>query len=151
MPVVMSSESRAECAAIAAMLRAHAAANPAHDPSKPTTIVGPDSTTFEYIWARTTAPGCHVVVSGSDSASRAAMLGDVDSLLINAGWLAADSLYSADGPDGSVLGFLKSQTLCVREGSWDGGDDADSTYVPSPNFKLEVRCAPRRSDDRPGQ
>jgi hypothetical protein len=27
-------------------------------------------------------------------------------------------------------------------GSWDGGNDADSTYVPAPGYAVDVTCAP---------
>jgi hypothetical protein len=48
----------------------------------------------------------------------------------------------ADGPDGTVFGFSKDGVLCVVRGRWDGGDDADSTYVPSEVYQVMVRCVP---------
>ena len=137
-----------ECQRIASMIRAHVTSH-AGGQSRGTSFTGPDSIDFPYQWARVTTPGCQIVVAGSDSVSRAAVLGDIDSLLVNAGWTPADSLYSADGPDGSLRGFLKAPVLCVRESRWDGGDDSDSTYVPKPDFTVQVRCAPHRADDRP--
>ena len=65
-----------------------------------------------------------------------------------AGWAHAEG-YSADGADGSVMGFVTKQFLCVVEGRWDGGDDTDSTYVPPPGCEVTVTCVPRRPDDVP--
>jgi len=48
--------------------------------------------------------------------------------------------YMADGPDGSVVGMTVGPALCIIEGTWDGGDDSDTTYVPMPGYDLEVRC-----------
>jgi hypothetical protein len=30
--------------------------------------------------------------------------------------------------------------ICVITGRWDGGDDADSTYVPEPGYEIEAVC-----------
>lgn len=42
----------------------------------------------------------------------------------------------ADGPDGTEQAYLKSGVMLLVVGQWDGGDDADSTYVPSKYFEL---------------
>jgi hypothetical protein len=60
-----------------------------------------------------------------------------------------DSVYMADGPDGSMRGFVRGAVLCLREETWDGGDDSDSTYVPGPDFTAGFRCAPHLADDVP--
>jgi len=59
-----------------------------------------------------------------------------------AGW-AEDAAYSADGPDGTVFAYVCREALCVVQGSWDGGDGSDSTYVPEPGESIELLCVPR--------
>jgi hypothetical protein len=36
--------------------------------------------------------------------------------------------------------------LCRVEGRWDGGDESDSTYIPSPGEHIELTCVPRVPD-----
>jgi hypothetical protein len=55
--------------------------------------------------------------------------------------------YSADGPDGTVMGYVTPKYLCVIEGSWDGGDDSDPTYRPAPGCRVTVTCVPRNARD----
>jgi hypothetical protein len=64
------------------------------------------------------------------------------------GWVYAP--YSADGPDGEVFGYTDFHRLCVVRGSWDGGDDSDTTYVPAPGYELWVMCAPAMPEDSAG-
>ena len=64
------------------------------------------------------------------------------------GWVYAP--YSADGPDGEVFGYTDFHRLCVVRGSWDGGDDSDTTYVPAPGYELWVMCAPATPEDSVG-
>jgi len=66
-----------------------------------------------------------------------------------AGWMSMEATYSADGPDGSDLGYSHDGLLCVIEGRWDGGDDSDPKIIPGPEFDVFVTCAPLRSDDQP--
>jgi len=87
--------------------------------------------------------GCTVIVSGTW-----AELGDAPSpdgvvfdLLAGQGWSEVPE-YGADGPDGTAFGFSGNGVLCVIRGRWDGGDDADSTYVPSDAYQLIVRLRP---------
>lgn len=58
--------------------------------------------------------------------------------------------YSADGPDGSVFGYTDFHRVCVVRGSWDGGDDSDTTYVPARGYELAVMCAPSTPEDSAG-
>jgi hypothetical protein len=139
----------AYCAGADSLLRAVVAAHPPADATHPTAVSGPDSVTFSYEWARVTAPGCRVQAAGADTAARNGIVGTIDAALEHAGWQAADSLYMADGPDSSMRGFLRDSTLCLRDASWDGPDDSDSTYVPKPDFTVQLTCAPRRADDHP--
>ncbi|HUX35353.1 MAG TPA: hypothetical protein VMV51_15885 [Gemmatimonadaceae bacterium] len=137
------------CAGVDSILRALVAAHPPADSAHATTLHGPDTLTFHYQWARTSAPGCRVAAEGTDSVSHRGVIGGLDSALTTAGWRAVDSLYMADGPDGSMRGFVRGAVLCLREETWDGGDDSDSTYVPAPDFTAGFRCAPHRADDVP--
>ncbi len=62
----------------------------------------------------------------------------VDSPDYRDGWRAD---HEADGPDGSSFRRWRSDLFCLVEGSWDGGDDADPGYQPSPLFSISVHCA----------
>ena len=48
--------------------------------------------------------------------------------------------YSADGPDGTDMGYQRGTVRCLVEESWDGDDDSDSTYVPADWFKEQTTC-----------
>ena len=61
-------------------------------------------------------------------------------LLNDNGW-CADKM--ADGPDGTSYRALKKNVFCTVEGRWDGGDDSDPKYVPSPHYGVIVKCANR--------
>jgi hypothetical protein len=63
-----------------------------------------------------------------------------------AGW-AYMAQYQADGPDGEAEGWRTKETTCVVRWSWDGGDDSDSTYVPSDDWDLVISCAPWVPED----
>jgi hypothetical protein len=63
-----------------------------------------------------------------------------------AGW-AYMAQYQADGPDGEAEGWRSKETTCVLRWSWDGGDDSDSTYVPSDDWDLVIGCAPWAPED----
>ena len=65
-----------------------------------------------------------------------------------AGW-DMDNRYSADGPDGTYFAMACDQALVEIRGSWDGVDDSDSTYVPTPGETVELRCVPRPPEPRP--
>jgi hypothetical protein len=71
--------------------------------------------------------------------------GSLDGAFKEAGWVYAH--YAADGPDGSVIGWRSKESTCVLRWSWDGGDDSDSTYVPSDDWELVVGCAPWEPED----
>jgi len=49
-------------------------------------------------------------------------------------------MISADGPDGTVQGAYRVGVTCVVERCWDGGDDSDTTYVPSDTIQVRVAC-----------
>jgi len=55
------------------------------------------------------------------------------------GW-TEDIRYGADGPDGTAFAFRHNRAICFVDATWDGGDDADPSYVPSDRYTLRVRC-----------
>jgi hypothetical protein len=55
------------------------------------------------------------------------------------GW-SDRTMLAADGPDGTVQGVHRGGVTCLLEGRWDGGDDSDSTYVPSDTIEVRVAC-----------
>ncbi len=61
------------------------------------------------------------------------------SVLPQLGW-REDLGYGADGKDGTAFGFRRGETLCIARASWDGGDDADPTYVPDDRYELRIEC-----------
>lgn len=61
-------------------------------------------------------------------------------LLNEDGW-CGDKM--ADGPDGTYYRAFKKNVFCAVEGHWDGGDDSDPEYVPSPRYEVIVKCASR--------
>jgi hypothetical protein len=63
-------------------------------------------------------------------------------LLNEDGW-CGDKM--ADGPDGTSYTALKKNVFCTVEGRWDGGDDSDPKYVPSPRYEVIVKCANRKN------
>jgi hypothetical protein len=94
---------------------------------------------FDSLWPDTAArSACRLAAVGNGRPAYAA----IDSLLA---WLAARgwndrTLISADGPDGTVLGVRRGGVLCRVEGRWDGGDDSDTTYVPSDTLEVHFAC-----------
>ena len=106
-----------------------------------------EPTMFRYWYLPDSAAGyaIHALVT-RDSTS--CLLGEMERALASRGW-AMHHGYSADGPDGSAMGFVKAQYLCVVQGSWDGGDDSDPTYEPEIGCEMIVTCVPRREGDQP--
>lgn len=103
-----------------------------------------ESVSFTYHYAPATVQGWmyHIVVTDTSSCPNEA-IGD---LLAKAGWVPEYG-YSADGPDGSDMGYVTEKYLCAIEAQWDGGDDTDTTVVPAPGCEIRVTCVPRRADD----
>ena len=66
--------------------------------------------------------------------------GKLGDALQRAGWAYLPH-YQADGCDGESQGYRSRESLCIVRWSWNGGDDSDSTYVPSDEWDLEVACA----------
>jgi hypothetical protein len=135
------------CASVNNLVRAVVTAAPST--TKITELAGPRPITFEYTYAKARAAGCEFVARGSDTAWSSGLLEAMESAFSRAGWMPMEASYSADGPDGSVLGYSREGLLCVLEGRWDGGDDIDINVIPGPEFDVFVTCAPLRADDQP--
>jgi hypothetical protein len=107
-----------------------------------------DSVAYQNEFVGGHRTGCELTASGTtspDTASRDAG-GSLADGLTAAGWVDGPR-YTADGPDGGIFGMRSRETLCIFRGSWDGGDDSDSTYVPSPEWRYVVDCAPQEPGD----
>ena len=132
---------RAGCLAIAEVLRTAATAIGDSEGA----VTAPHDTTTEFGGVERTGPESACIFAWRDSAHYAPL----DSLygrLEQSGWLRRSGLFQADGPDGEVTAFSRAGAACIVDGSWDGHDDSDSTYVPKPGFRFEVRCFPDRRD-----
>lgn len=112
---------------------------------------------FEYWYAKVTGTGCRIEVRGSfdQTVEDDNPMGRLWSMFERMGWVTGAS-YSADGPDGSVIGFYSRETLCTTEGRWDGGDDSEEELeaippgaVDSHWYEFDITCVPRRADDVP--
>ncbi len=103
----------------------------------------PDPLSDSPGWRR----GCGVQLKDSTDTTGAPMQ-PIEQWLTSHGWVYAH--YSADGPDGEVFGYAGHGRLCVVRGSWDGGDDSDSTVVPKPGYELGISCAPSEPADTAG-
>jgi hypothetical protein len=117
--------------------------------TKITDFIGPQAITFKYQFAKAQSGGCEFIVRGSDTVSSSSLFAAMEKAFHEAAWTSMEAAYSADGPDGSDVGYSRDGLLCVIEGRWDGGDDSDSTVIPGPDFDVFVTCAPLRVDDQP--
>lgn len=101
---------------------------------------------FKYWYLPDSASGYAVRVVVTDSTF--CPVEEVAQALTAGGW-APHSGYSADGTDGTVMGFETTKYVCILEGRWDGGDDSDPTYVPAPGCSMTATCVPRLKKDVP--
>jgi ketosteroid isomerase-like protein len=94
--------------------------------------------------------GCIIDVSGvwSELGGRASPGDTVYQLLASQGW-RQEPRYSVDGPDGTFFALSKGEIWCFVRGQWDGGDDADSEYVPGDVYQFFV-CVARFVAGDPG-
>jgi hypothetical protein len=60
------------------------------------------------------------------------------------GWTELTT-YDADGPDGNSRTRQRADIRCQVDYTQDGGDDSDSTYVPSPAVGEFTVCWRRTS------
>jgi len=104
-----------------------------------TVVHWPAGIAFDSLWNRaTTRWACRVAATGVVPAGYE----PIDSVLrwlAERGWLDRTTI-SADGPDGTIQGLRRDGVTCLVEGRWDGGDDADTTYVPSDTLEVHVAC-----------
>jgi hypothetical protein len=112
-------------------------------------MIGPRAILFKYQYATAQSAGCEFVARGSNASASSSLFEAMENAFRDAGWVSMEATYSADGPDGSDLGYSRDGLLCVIEGRWDGGDDTDPTIIPGPDFDVFVTCAPQRADDHP--
>jgi len=111
----------------------------------PSAQVGATPCRFGYWYLPDSAAGYVVRVPLKEGPEcRADLLGEV---LTKAGW-TPDYSYSADGTDGTLMGYVRNNYLCVVEGRWSGGDDMDTTWVVT-SCELIVTCVPFREGDHP--
>jgi hypothetical protein len=94
-------------------------------------------------------PGCRITMAASMRALRDGPSPDdrLRTALPTMGWVE-DWEYGADGPDGTATAFRRGTVLCLLRAQWDGGDDADSTYVPDDHYDLTVGCMAAPSPDQ---
>jgi len=104
-----------------------------------------DSTVFENEFGDGRRTGCELKATGSFKAVEVkagkSLDGSVSDTLSALGW-APLTHYSADGPDGTAWAMRSRETVCVFSWTWDGGDDSDSTYVPSDDWDEVTHCTP---------
>ena len=107
---------------------------------------------LEAAWA---SAGARLACQSAASGHSVNEYASVDSLL---GWLRIsgwreNTIYSADGPDGTVVGMHNGSMLCIVEGRWDGGDDSDTTVARSDTLDVTATCtaviAADTAPDRP--
>jgi len=101
---------------------------------------------FKYWYAGDSANGWGYKIVVSDTSE--CPMTRLEYALAAAGWTAHNA-YTADGPDGGIMGFVSKRYFCYVEARWDGEDDSDSLYVPAPGCSISVVCVPRRTDDVP--
>lgn len=126
----------------------HSIAGPRAKGAPPDTMITLTSAParFRYWYAGDSAAGWMFRILVRDTTECPMM--KIEYALDAAGW-APNHAYMADGPDGSVVGFISKGQFCMVEGQWDGGDDSDTTAVITPGCEVTVTCVPRRPDDVP--
>lgn len=138
---------REPCAKVSGIFRS--VVDSAPQSTKITELAGPRAITFKYQFTNAQSAGCEFVARGSDTVASSSLFEAMEKAFQQARWKSLEATYSADGPDGSDLGYSRDGLLCVIEGRWDGGDDSDPSIIPLPEFDVFVTCAPVRADDQP--
>jgi hypothetical protein len=83
-------------------------------------------------------PSCRISANGH-SVRKYYSMDSLEAWMRASGW-RDNTNYQADGPDGTVYGLHHAGVTCILEGRWDGGDDSDSTYVPSDTLTIFGTC-----------
>lgn len=89
--------------------------------------------------------GCRMTGRGSFAAlGTSGPVEALDAAFTTKGW-TPDLEHSADGPDGSAMGFRRRDMLCLVMGRWSGHDDEDTVARPpreeEDRYELIVECA----------
>jgi len=110
-------------------------------------VVRSDSTFIPWS-ADTPVHACRVAMEAPDGFQHdvAAKINWADSTLRD--WRAITS-WDAEGPDGFSRIFVRAGVRCLIELQQDGGDDSDSTYVPSALVTEQTSCWPDSSGVTP--
>jgi hypothetical protein len=101
--------------------------------------------TFTPFTKSTPVAACHVSMVApagvrADIWHRASYWGDsLASDKAGGGWIVI-SHWDADGPDGFARTLVRRGVRCHIQYEQDGGDDSDSTYVPSPREAERTSC-----------
>lgn len=114
--------------------------------SNPAVQLKRETTRFSYVYAQAETSGLALRLDVRDSTT--CPMDTLERMLEASGW-TPDHGYSADGPDGHTMGFVRGKYFCLVEAQWDGGDPTDLSYVPEVGCRLTVTCVPRRPDDIP--
>lgn len=86
--------------------------------------------------------GCGIKVTGSFAALQG---GEVvfehwRKGLTDRGWQEQPE-YTADGPDGTAFAFASRGVICLFQGRWDGGDDAEPDAPRDDSYRGSASCA----------
>lgn len=86
--------------------------------------------------------GCTITIGGSWKAlgGGPSALDTISNVLTDHGW-RDDPRYAEDTPGGTRFALTRGATICIFQGMWDPGNEADSTYVPSDEYTFIIRCA----------
>jgi hypothetical protein len=108
---------------------------------RPELTVVPVSGRFPHPYDGSLLTGCWLTIHGSfdEKTPPEDALSLIGQYFERTGW-QDDGECSADGPDGTLWGVRRAGVRCLVGGRWDGGDDSDSTYVPSPEYDVTVDC-----------
>ena len=101
---------------------------------------------FKYWYAPGSATGWEYRIIIRDRSEDPMM--KLEYALAAAGW-SPDHGYAADGPDGSVMGFVAKGYFCMVESRWEPGSDSEEATEVDPGCEVTVTCVPRRADDVP--
>jgi hypothetical protein len=102
-----------------------------------------DSTITPYS-ADTPVQACRVTMvalDGLDGAGAKSYWADSTFLPMFRGWRMI-TRWEFEGPDGFSRTFVRAGVRCQIDFQQDGGDDSDSTYVPSPSVAERTACWP---------
>lgn len=107
--------------------------------------VARSDSTITPLSADTPVQACRVAMVAPnglrDGAGAKSYWGDSTFLLTFHGWRMI-TRWEGEGPDGFSRTFVRAGVRCQIDFEQDGGDDSDSTYVPSPSVAERTACWP---------